>query len=62
MSELRNEANALEAKCVQLAEFLEHPRTIEQSEDDYDLVLLQAQLDAMRVLLFFYELRLSKMQ
>ena len=59
---LQNDTTVLGAKCAQLAEFLENPNTVEQSEDDYDLALLQAQLDAMRVLLFFYELRLSKMQ
>ena len=53
---------ALTVKCVELEKFLSHPGTIEQHETDDDLALLQAQLDAMRVLLFMYELRISKMQ
>lgn len=61
-NELWADMTELQTKCTTLAAFLEHPETVEQSEDDYDLVLLQAQLDAMRVLLFLYELRISKMQ
>ena len=41
---------------------LQDPGTVEQHEEDDDLVLLQAQLDAMRVLLFIYEIRINKMQ
>ena len=59
---LVNDWTALAVKCSELDNFLQDPGTVEQHEEDADLVLLQAQLDAMRVLLFIYEIRINKMQ
>lgn len=59
---LVNDWTALAVKCSELDHFLQDSETVEQHEEDDDLVLLQAQLDAMRVLLFIYEIRINKMQ
>ena len=59
---LVNDWTLLALKCSELDQFLQDAETVEQHESDDDLVLLQAQLDAMRVLLFIYEIRVNKMQ
>ena len=59
---LMNDWTVLAVKCAELDAFLQHPDTVEQDESDDDLALLQAQLDAMRVLLFIYTLRVDKLQ